>query len=120
MNCIIESVSNKFDLKLQFFYQLQTIMEPFIIEDFLKLQRRIDKKGVNCNIGDIITWSMRKNKEQLYGIITKKCEKSVTVDLLEYTIYDHAFHLNKITKLDQVCYNKLLYTRKLMIVKPYV
>ena len=87
-----------------------------VVEQVLNFEKRINKDGENCNIGDIITWSMRKNKEQLFGIIKRKHKTCVYVDLLDYSIYDHKFYLKKIRKIDNVCYNKLLYSRKLMIV----
>ena len=78
---------------------------------------RISRTGDNCNIGDIITWNMKKNKEQLFGIITKKHNTCIYVDILHNKIYNNILYLDKIDKVDDVCYNKLLYTRKLIIIK---
>ena len=32
---------------------------------------RINRNGDNCEIGDLITWSMKKNKESNYLVLLK-------------------------------------------------
>ena len=84
----------------------------------MDLSNRINKKGDNCNIGDIVTWNMSKNREQLFGIVKEKHPTCIYVDLLKYSIYNHNLYLTKIKKIDNVCFNKLqLLTRKIMIIK---
>ena len=78
---------------------------------------RINKQGTNCCVGNIITWSMRKNREQLFGIITEIHPTCVYVNLLNPTFYEHSLSLSSSTRRDNVCFNKLLYTRKLMILR---
>ena len=85
------------------------------IDDIFKTKRRINKEGTNCDINDIITWSMIKNKEQLFGIITEKHRTCVYIKLLEPHFYNHSVSFKEIRKEDKVCYNKLLYARKLMV-----
>ena len=86
------------------------------LDNYNSLSTRINKNGANCKIGDIVTCSMRKNKEQLFGIIKSKNKSCICVDLLKSTIYNHMILLNKTRKVDNVCHNKLNYTRKLMII----
>jgi len=84
------------------------------IDDIFKTKRRINKEGTNCDINDIITWS-QVIEGQLFGIITKKHRTCVYITLLEPHFYNHSVSFKEIRKKDKVCYNKLLYARKLMV-----
>ena len=88
-----------------------------IIDDFMNPTNRINREGSNCHVGDIITWSMDKNQEQLFGKITKINKKSLNVSLFDFHIYNHQLHLTDNSKTDNVCYNNLQFGRKLMILR---
>ena len=86
------------------------------LEHYVKLNTRINKYGDNCNIGDIITWSMSKNKQQLFGIIRNKHSTCLNVDLLDYKIFNNSIILTETRKIDAICHNVLKYTRKIIII----
>ena len=87
------------------------------IENFLNLsnKNRIDKKGSNCNIGDIITWFQHSG--QKYGIIRKKHPSCIEVQLCKAYVHDFDLHFITTDEIDDVHKNTLIYTRKLMIIK---
>lgn len=85
------------------------------LNDYINPIKRINKDGSNCNIGDIITWSQKKG--QMFGIIKKKHKSCIDVDLYIYKIFDQHLILESSTKIDNVCYNTLVFTRKIWVIK---
>ena len=94
-------------------------MSIFIsLSDIDKPIKRINKEGSNCSIGDIITWSSAKKQKDMYGKITKIGNTCVYIDLYEYEkIYQGKIYLERLREIDNVCYNKLTYNRKMHIIK---
>jgi hypothetical protein len=90
----------------------------YVVQDIM-IQERINQNDAsNCDVGDVITWNMVKPiKQQMFGVITEKHPTCVKIDLLDSYKYDNKIHLKLSNEFNDVCKNKLLYKRKLMILK---
>lgn len=90
----------------------------YVVQDIMIQERINENDGSNCDVGDVITWNMVKPiQQQMFGVITEKQPTCVYIDLLDTYIYDNKIHLKLSNEFNDICKNKLLYKRKLMILK---